>query len=235
MRETRAIRPVAACAVALLLALAAGCDDKTDPYPPVQCSDNGGRPASVGGEWVLEGEGVREACGDPDLNAKFRLGPTHFRVREVDPNPPRWQEDAGIPQADAGRDGGAPADGPPADGGAPADGPAADGGASGDGPSADGAADAPAADAQEDAQTDAPVYEPATLGLEGPIEGFTLEGTIHGYCATFRTTEQLAEGGTITYSFTGNYSGGLRGLKGSFSGTGPGGCVARGKFTVEVQ
>jgi len=269
-------------------ALAVGCGNG-DEFTPLVCTDTGGRPVAVAGEWIIEGDGERETCGEADLNQGFHLGPAHFRVRETDPNPPPQQDagldarpDAGVPDgrtdgADAG-DGGDAAVGGDAGAGDDADtGDASGGDDAGTGDAgagddagtgdagtgdaavagdagasdgsagdalatdaaapADGPADAGPADGGADAAPDAAVtYSSATLSLESPIPGFTFEGTVTGSCVSFRTSEQLAEGGTITYSFTGEYqSSWPRGISGTFTGTGPGSCVSRGSFTVEVQ
>jgi hypothetical protein len=262
-------------------ALTAGCGHG-DEFAPVVCTDTGGRPVTVAGEWVIEGDGERTTCGDPDLNQSFHLGPAHFRVRETDPNPPAQHDagldapppDAGVPDgrpdgvaagdggggdAVAGGDGnageagagdagtgeaGAGDDAGTGDAGTSDDAGAGDGGAGDalvtDAPAAgDGPADAGLPDGGADATAapDAAVtYSSATLSLESPIPGFELAGTVAGSCVSFQTTERLSDGRTVTYAFTGEYqSSWPHGITGSFTGTGPGPCVTRGKFTVELQ
>jgi hypothetical protein len=256
--------------VLCLLLLASSCS-KSKSEVTVQC-DPTAYPASVGGEWVLEGDGERKSCSDPSLNGPFHLGPAHVQIREDDPNR-QPQTDAGS-DLDGGLDGGVSDAGRldghleagAGDGGLDAE---VDGSAEGDGGSTDGPPDAVIADAaiedgaldgddgatsdafgsdagadaadgaadagKSDAAVDAAVWVPATLRLESAIRGFQLAGDVEGACVSVATTEQLPEGGSVTYTFSGAYQSSQRGLKGNFTSAGPGACVGRGTFTAALR
>lgn len=74
----------------------------------------------------------------------------------------------------------------------------------------------------------------AAVGLAAPLGGFELDGTVEGRCVSFTTNEQLPQTGAVTYSFHGSYETGPR-LIGTFTGQGPGTCVANGTFAVDID
>lgn len=59
-----------------------------------------------------------------------------------------------------------------------------------------------------------------------------VDGRVTGTCVDFRTVERDPTG-TVTFEFTGSFSGGA--VVGTFEGSGPDGCRTAGDFRIEVE
>jgi hypothetical protein len=108
-RLSRCRRAALLLAAATLL-FAAGCSKDEQADGGIQCTSTG-KPAHVGGTWVVAGSGERRNCLDETWELPFELGPATLEVVMTDPN----QYDAAV-QYDAGPDGSA-SDGGLPDGG----------------------------------------------------------------------------------------------------------------------
>jgi hypothetical protein len=71
----------------------------------------------------------------------------------------------------------------------------------------------------------------------GPSPTFSLGGEVRGTCVTFETREETPDVGVLHYTFTGTVSesGSEKRIRGTFTGSGPVGCLLDGDFEVTIR